>query len=111
MRTYASQGPPHGRRRNGHWDSDDDDDSAPDLEIEAIRRTSDLMFSGEGMDDERSMAAMRAQIAAAKKVPSKEAIASLEKVDPKELKVADRCKLAFMVLVQSGLFGLSVKSS
>ena len=92
MRTYASQEPPHGRRRNGHWDSDDDDDLVPDLEIEAIRRSSDLMFGAEGMDEERSMAAMRAQIAAAKKVPSKEAIASMEKVDPKKLKDADRCK-------------------
>ena len=92
MQTYASHEPPHGRRRSGPWDSDEDDDSAPDLEIEALRRSSDLMFGGEGMDEERSIAAMRAQIAAARKVPSKDAIASMEKVDLKGLKDSDRCK-------------------
>jgi hypothetical protein len=84
----------HPRRHdNPDWDSEDDDDlAAPDSEIYTNPYRAGLIFNSE-MDDERQMTAMRgAAMAARKTVPSKEFVASLEKVDPKDLKEADRSK-------------------
>lgn len=79
------------RHDNPDWDSEDDDDplAAPDPENYPYR--AGLIFNN-GMDDERRMAAARGALAAAKRVPSKEFVASLEKLDPKDLKEADRSK-------------------
>jgi hypothetical protein len=44
------------------------------------------------MDEERRIAAARGALAAAKRVPSKQFVASLEKLEPKDLKEADRSK-------------------
>ena len=96
-RTYE---PPHShtsldtsrpRRRNANdWDSGDDDDDAhsPLSEVDSDR--AGFLYSG--MDEERHMAAVRGAIAAGKKIPSKEFIASLERVDPKDIKEGDRSK-------------------
>jgi hypothetical protein len=71
------------------WESDDDDDDAhlADSEDAAYRRHSQLFGD---QDEERAMAAIRGSIAAAKKVPSKEALASLEKIDLKDLKDSEK---------------------
>jgi hypothetical protein len=67
------------------FDSDDDDDSVPEIDAEAsYRRSAELLFSSD-LDDERSMAAMRGALAAGKRVPSKEALASLEIVKVEDL--------------------------
>jgi len=71
-------------RRRGHhlWDSDEDDDL--DAELDARR---DLYFGpGAGADDERMIAAYRGHLVSGKKVPTKEAIASLEVVNLEDLK-------------------------
>jgi hypothetical protein len=67
------------RRRVGHdWGDSDEDD---DLEAELEARHTDLYFgSGAGADEERIMAAYRGHMVSGKKVPTKEAIASLEVV-------------------------------
>lgn len=95
---YLHNHPPldssHPRRRdNPDWDSDDDDDplSAADSDIYTNPYRAGAMFSGD-MDEERRMAAARASLAGGKKVPSREFVASLEKLDPKEMKEADRSK-------------------
>lgn len=81
----------HPRRQAGTWDSEDDDDSVPEVEGEAAyRRSAELLFSGEG-DDERSLAAMRGAIASGKKIPTREAIAALEIVKIDDL--SDKSKL------------------
>ena len=49
-----------------------------------IAENAELLFSTD-LDDERSMAAMRGALAAGKRVPSKEAIASLEIVKFEDL--------------------------
>ena len=72
------------RRTGGSWDSDDDDESLPDIDVESYRRNADLLFNQDG-DDERSLAAMRGALASSKKVPTKEAIASLELVTIQDL--------------------------
>jgi hypothetical protein len=71
------------------WESDDDDDDGhlADSEDAAYRRHSQLFGD---QDEERAMAAIRGSIAAAKKVPSKEALASLEKIDLKDLKDSEK---------------------
>jgi hypothetical protein len=67
------------------FDSDDDEDSVPEIDAEAsYRRSAELLFSSD-LDDERSMAAMRGALAAGKRVPSKEALASLEIVKVEDL--------------------------
>jgi hypothetical protein len=71
------------------WDSDDDDDSTPDVEHESLRREA---LYAEFDEEQRTLASMRGAIAAGKKVPSKEAIASIEKLDIKDLGDADKCK-------------------
>ena len=84
----------HPRRRdNPDWDSDDDDDpwSVPDSDNHTNPYRAVAMFNGD-MDDERRMAAARASLAGGKKVPSKEFVASLEKLNPKDIKEADRSK-------------------
>jgi hypothetical protein len=81
-------------RRNHIWDSDDDEESIADIEIGRYSRGSQQLFSE--YDEERAMAAMRGAMAAGKKVPSKEAIASLEKVSISDLKEADRtCMICY----------------
>lgn len=85
----------HPRRRdNPDWDSDDDDDpwSGPDSDIHTNPYRAVAMFNGD-MDDERRMAAARASLAGGKKVPSVEFVAALEKLNPKDMKEADRSKL------------------
>lgn len=46
----------------------------------------------QGADDERSVAAMRGALANSKKLPTKEALASLEKVKVEDLPERDKCK-------------------
>ena len=76
-----------GRRRAvPAWESEDDDDLA-DSEEMGYRRHSQ-MFGDQ--DEERALAALRGSIAAAKKIPSKEALAALERVDLKDLKESDK---------------------
>ena len=79
------------RRDNPDWDSEDDDDplSAPESDVYTNPYRAGLLFNSD-MDDERRMAAARGALAAGKKVPSKEFVASLEKLNPKDLKEADR---------------------
>lgn len=74
------------------WDSDDDDDPVPEMDAETYRRNAELLFSTD-LDDERSMAAMRGALAAGKRVPSKEAIASLEIVKLEDLEENGRSML------------------
>lgn len=82
-----------GRRRAvPAWDSEDDDDLA-DSEEMGYRRHSQ-MFGDQ--DEERALAALRGSIAAAKKIPSKEALAALERVDLKDLKESDKvCTICY----------------
>lgn len=75
------------RRAVPTWESDDDDDALADSEDLGYQRHSQPFGD---QDDERTLAAIRGSIAAAKKVPSKEALASLERVDLKGLKDSDR---------------------
>ena len=72
------------RRRGGHpWESDEDDD----LEAELEARRTDLYFGpGAGAEEERVIAAYRGHLVSGKKVPTKEAIASLEAVKLEDLK-------------------------
>jgi hypothetical protein len=85
-RAQGRQDPSNPARRNADvWDSDDEDDFA---EMD-YRRHSQFLSE---QDEERVMAAMRGAIAAGKKIPSKEALASLEKVDLKDLKDADKSR-------------------
>jgi len=84
------------------WDSDEDDDSTTDFLDQEHRRIAGTLFGD--MDDERNLierehaayeralAAQRAMNATRKIVPSKEAIASLEKVDIKGLEGEEKCK-------------------
>lgn len=79
---------------HGWGDSDDDDDSVPEIDAEAAyRRNAELLFSSD-LDEERSMAAMRGALAAGKRVPSKEALASLEIVKLEDLEDNGRSKLS-----------------
>jgi hypothetical protein len=93
LHSHSLDSSPPRRRDNPDWDSDDDDDplSAPNSDIYANPYRAGAMFNGD-MDDERRMAAARASLAGGKKVPSREFVASLEKLDPKEMKEADRSK-------------------
>jgi len=87
--SYTSQDLPHPRRRMPPTsDSDDDDDSAPDLDQETSRSAAGRLYGD--MDEERMLAAMRGQLATGKKVPSKETIASLEKLTIKGLNESDK---------------------
>lgn len=70
-------------------DSDDDDDA--DIDIESRQRDSDVYFNLQ-RDEQRALATMHRAIAASKKVPSKEAIASLEKVNLQDLQTSDQSK-------------------
>ncbi len=62
------------------------------MDAETYRRNAELLFSTD-LDDERSMAAMRGALAAGKRVPSKEAIASLEIVKLEDLEENGRSML------------------
>ncbi|PMD25194.1 hypothetical protein NA56DRAFT_474670 [Hyaloscypha hepaticicola] len=84
--------PPHSRRRAAAhtFDSDDDEDSVPEIDADtAYRRSAELLFSSD-LEEERSMAAMRGALAAGKRVPSKEALASLEVVKVEDLEANGR---------------------
>jgi hypothetical protein len=72
------------------WESDDDEEFLPGIGRDRSGREEDLFYPE--IDDERSLAAMRGALAIGKRVPSKEALASLESVDLGELKDSDRCK-------------------
>jgi hypothetical protein len=63
----------------------------PETDAEAYRRSAELLFSSDP-DDERSMAAMRGALAAGKRVPSKEALASLEIVKLEDLEENGRSR-------------------
>ena len=84
-----------GRRRAAPaWESDDEDDEAlADSEDAGHRRHSELFGDQE---DERALAAIRGSIAAAKKIPSKEALASLERIDLKDLKDSEKGEFRFV---------------
>jgi hypothetical protein len=75
------------------WDSDDDEDPVPEMDAETYRRNAELLFSTD-LDDERSMAAVRGALAAGKRVPSKEALASLEIVKLEDLEENGRSKFS-----------------
>jgi predicted transcriptional regulator len=78
------------RRRTAQtWDSDEDEGGLADSEDGGYQRHSQIF--GE-QDEERALAAMRGAIAAGKKIPSKEALASLERIDMKDLKGSDKGK-------------------
>ena len=87
-----------GRRRAAPtWESDDEDDEAlADSEDAGHRRHSELFGD---QDDERTLAAIRGSIAAAKKIPSKEALASLERIDLKDLKDSEKGEFQFVSAV------------
>jgi hypothetical protein len=84
------------------WDSDDDDDPVPEMDAESYRRSAELLF-GADLDEERSMAAMRGALAAGKRVPSKEALASLEIVKLEDLEDNGRSEFS-VVSILNGLF-------
>lgn len=81
--------PPRRRREIPAWPSDDEDDL--DLEAEQAERDLFLRAAGVTIDDERIMAAYRGQMKLGPKVPTKEAIASLEVVALEDMKEL-RCK-------------------
>lgn len=64
----------------------------------AYRRSAELLFTSD-LDDERSMAAMRGALAAGKRVPSKEALASLEIVKLEDLEDNGRSKLDTIIIL------------
>ncbi len=78
------------------WDSDDDEDPVPETDAETYRRNAELLFSAD-LDDERSMAAMRGALASGKRVPSKEALASLEIVKLEELEENGRSEFSMVL--------------
>lgn len=57
----------------------------------ARRHAAEALFGGD-YDDERSIAALRGAVAGGKRVPSKEALESLESVKVADLKDADRSR-------------------
>ena len=94
-RTFGSGEPPHTRRPSHgiSFESDDDDESAPDTDSDTFRRNSELFFSQS--DEEHAIAAMRGQMLSGKRIPSQSALAALENVDPLDLKEADRSKTIY----------------
>jgi len=81
-------------------DSSSPSDSNSDEEVEILRRQrrdEELIASIHNADEERLLATMRANIAASKRVPSKEAIASIEKLDVNDLSEDQRSKQTFQV--------------
>ncbi|TAQ87285.1 hypothetical protein B7494_g4373 [Chlorociboria aeruginascens] len=71
---------------------DDDGDDSSDLsreDIEIYHRHSDAVF-GSGILHDPTMPGFRGSRAASKKIPSKEAMASLETVNPKDLPESDK---------------------
>ncbi len=101
-RQVSSDGPSSATRYSGPtrgvettpWSDDDaDDDSASDLEAEVERRIPDYSIFPEE-SRERYLAFARGRVAAAtRRVPSKEALAALEKVNLEDLAPADRSQL------------------
>lgn len=67
--------------------SDDEDDDSPDSN-ESVRSHTGRLYNE--AEDERALASMRGGIASGKRVPSKEAMASIEKVEIKDLDEKDR---------------------
>lgn len=94
---------PLGRRRlAAAWDSDDDEESLASYQrMEVARRHAAETLFGGGYDDERSTAVLRSAMAAAKRLPTKEALDSLESVKVADLKDADRSKLHICVASMS----------
>lgn len=85
------------------FDSDDDEDSVPEIDADtAYRRSAELLFSSD-LDEERSMAAMRGALAAGKRVPSKDALASLEVVKVEDLEDNGRSKTLHLDHFTSGI--------
>ena len=80
------------RRAVSSWDSDDDEDSNPDIEAEAARREAAREAFYDQVEEERTMAAMRGALAAGKRLPSREALAALEIVKIEDLKESDRSR-------------------
>ena len=76
--------------------SDDEDDDSPDSN-ESIRSHTGRLYNE--AEDERVLASMRGGIASGKRVPSKDAMASIEKVEIKDLDEKDRCKFPLIFYV------------
>jgi hypothetical protein len=110
-RNNASTDSPRTRRpasgSTNIWvESDDEDDDLLPPTIEAYRQAELLLATGE-FTGEHTLAALRGQISRGKRVPSKEALSSLEKVDVSTLKPEDRSKFLppfIDLLIQHGLF-------
>ena len=77
-------------RRMRMWNSDEE--SSSDLENEDMRTAVYRQILYQGADDDRSVAAMRGALANSKKLPTKEALASLEKVKLEDLADSDKGK-------------------
>ncbi|KAE8447586.1 hypothetical protein EG329_010557 [Mollisiaceae sp. DMI_Dod_QoI] len=82
------------RRLASGWDSEEDEETVAELERERdevyYRRHAAEALFGADYDEERSIAAIRGAVAGGKRVPSKEALSSLESVKVKDLTDADR---------------------
>ncbi|CAD6504178.1 BgTH12-05912 [Blumeria graminis f. sp. triticale] len=79
------------RRNRDQLDvSGDDDNPHRNVYVTLPRRQNALFLGPGGLGDERSLAVMRGALAACKRVPSKETIASLEIVNLDNLKATDR---------------------
>jgi hypothetical protein len=70
------------------------------MDTETYRRGAELLF-GADVDEERSMAAMRGALAAGKRVPSREALASLEIVKVEELEDNGRSEFSIVRIFRS----------
>lgn len=82
--------PTYPRRRNAAttWDSDEDEE---DIRAETYRRQAELLFGGG--DEERAMQLARGVLGAhGKRVPSKDALASLESVRVEDLSADSKGK-------------------
>ena len=69
----------------------DEDDSSDEFDMDVYRTSQDWLLHSES-DRERFLATARGRVATGKRVPSKEALASLEKVKPEDLTGNDRSK-------------------
>ena len=77
------------------------------MDAETYRRNAELLLSTD-LDDERSMAAMRGALASGKRVPSKDALASLEIVKLEDLEENGRSE--FQAIFVLCVFLLTVPS-
>lgn len=96
-------------RRPYAYDTYSDSDSASDRENSEMFRLGISRHDREAMyaelDDERSVAALRGQLSASKRLPTKEALASLEILKPEDLAGEEKSKLSFHLDFLVSFFG------